>query len=195
MIIELLSLLVNVISYFSVSPPWSPTLLICIFISSYVLSDYKKTTPFKLLWTLENYWTWWEIHFRTVTLTIITITIIIVIVMRIINDFFFIAGSTTATTRVISHQVFNRVAELLILANLLAIQLPLMVKRYNIDTHLRESNTLAKLTHPLTMLRDTCIRAMYTAIMKLEANIVCVNVSMLCKITSGSYLMSSFRGD
>ena len=108
---------------------------------------------------------------------------------------FFIAGSTTATTRVISHQVFNRVAELLILANLLAIQLPLMVKRYNIDTHLRESNTLAKLTHPLTMLRDTCIRAMYTAIMKLEANIVCVNVSMLCKITSGRYLMSSFRGD
>ena len=89
MIIELLSLLVNVISYFSVSPPWSPTLLICIFISSYVLSDYKKTIPFKLLWTLENYWTWWEIHFRTVTLTIITITIIIVIVMRIINEFFY----------------------------------------------------------------------------------------------------------
>ena len=97
MIIELLSLLVNVISYFSVSPPWSPTLLICIFISSYVLSDYKKTIPFKLLWTLENYWTWWEIHFRTVTLTIITITIIIV--MPIINQFF-IAGETTATTRV-----------------------------------------------------------------------------------------------
>ena len=117
MIIELLSLLVNVISYFSVSPPWSPTLLICIFISSYVLSNYKKTTPFKLLWTLENYWTWWEIHFRTVTLTIITITIIIV--MPIINQFF-IAGSKTATTWVILHQVFNRVTELLILANLLA---------------------------------------------------------------------------
>ena len=85
MIIELLSLLVRVISWFSVSPPWSLTLLICIFISSYVLSSYKKTTPFKLLWTLENCWTLWEIHFRTVTLTIITITIIIVIVMPIIN--------------------------------------------------------------------------------------------------------------
>ena len=100
MIIELLSLLVRVISWFSVSPPWSLTLLICIFISSYVLSNYKKTTPFKLLWTLENYWTWWEIHFRTVTLTIITITIIIVINDANNKPNCFIAGQTTATTRV-----------------------------------------------------------------------------------------------